>query len=117
MPIFMDRHDMSGMTAEDIAEAHVTDLAIQNRYGVRYITYWYDPGRCTGFCLVDAPDPETAARVHREGHGQVASEIIPVDLAVVEAFLGRISDPRNASGTSALEMGSGLRAIMFTDIV
>ena len=117
MPIFMDRHDMSGLTAENIAEAHVTDLAIQDRYGVRYITYWYDPGRCTGFCLVDAPDAETAAQVHREGHGQIASEIIPVDLATVEAFLGRISDPRHASGTSALEMGSGLRAIMFTDIV
>jgi hypothetical protein len=31
MPIFLDRHDLSGMTAEDIAEAHRHDLAVQDR--------------------------------------------------------------------------------------
>ena len=117
MPIFMDRHDLTGLTAEGIAAAHVTDLGIQDRYGVKYITYWYDPTRHTGFCLVDAPDAATAERVHREGHGEVANEIIPVDLAAVEAFLGRIGDPRHVCGADPLEMGSGLRAIMFTDIV
>ena len=30
------------------------------------------------FCLVDAPDAETAARVHREAHGLEADEIWPV---------------------------------------
>ena len=71
MPIFMDRHDMRGATAEDIAEAHRKDLEIQDKYGVKYMTYWYDPARSTGFCLVDAPDAETAAHVHREAHGQI----------------------------------------------
>ena len=117
MPIFMDRHDMAGATAENIAEAHRKDLEIQDKYGVKYMTYWYDPERSTGFCLVDAPDAETAACVHREAHGQIASDIIAVDLAAVEAFLGRISDPRNAPDATAPEMGAGLRAVMFTDIV
>ena len=96
MPIFMDRHDMRGATAENVAEAHRKDLEIQDKYGVKYMTYWYDSERSAGFCLVDAPDAATAARVHREAHGEIASEIIPVDLAAVEAFLGRISDPRQA---------------------
>ena len=61
MPIFMDRHDMRGATAENIAEAHRKDLEIQDKYGVKYMTYWYDPERSTGFCLVEAPDAETAA--------------------------------------------------------
>src|SRR5215471_1545275 len=117
MPIFMDRHDMRGATAENIAEAHRKDLEIQDKYGVRYMTYWYDPERSTGFCLVDAPDAETAACVHREAHGQIASDIIAVDLAAVEAFLGRINDPRHAPDATAPEMGAGLRAVMFTDIV
>ena len=104
-------------TAENIAEAHRKDLEIQDKYGVKYMTYWYDPERSTGFCLVDAPDAETAAHVHREAHGQIASDIIAVDLAAVEAFLGRISDPRHAAGATAPEMGAGLRAVMFTDIV
>jgi hypothetical protein len=117
MPIFMDRHDMRGSTAENIAEAHRKDLEIQDKYGVKYMTYWYDPERSTGFCLVEAPDAETAEHVHREAHGQIASDIIAVDLAAVEAFLGRINDPRHAAGTAAPEMGAGLRAVMFTDIV
>jgi class 3 adenylate cyclase len=117
MPIFMDRHEMRDLTAEHVAEAHRKDLEIQDKYRVRYLTYWYDSERCTGFCLVDAPDAATAAHVHREAHGEIASEIIPVDLATVEAFLGRISDPRLASGAPAPNMDAGLRAIMVTDIV
>jgi len=30
------------------------------------------------FCLVEAPDAETAAQVHREAHGLVADEIYEV---------------------------------------
>jgi hypothetical protein len=91
--LFMDRHDMRGLTAADVAEAHRKDLGIQDQYGVKYLTYWYDAERGTGFCLVEAPNAATAARVHRHAHGEIPSEIIPVDLAAVEAFLGRISDP------------------------
>jgi class 3 adenylate cyclase len=117
MPIFMDRHDMRGATAEGIAETHRKDLAIQAKYGVKYLTYWFDPERCTGFCLVDAPDAATAQRVHREGHGEIANAIIPVDLAAVEAFLGRIGDPRAGPAGAAPAFDAGLRAVMFTDIV
>ena len=41
------------------------------------------------FCLVHAPDPAPAELVHREAHGEIPNAIIPVDLAAVEAFLGR----------------------------
>ena len=117
MPIFMDRHDMHGATAEAVAEAHRRDLAVQDKYGVKYMTYWYDEARSTGFCLVEAPDAETAALVHREAHGEIASDIIPIDLATVEAFLGRIRDPRLAAGSIAPEMDAGLRGVLVTDIV
>jgi Protein of unknown function (DUF4242) len=73
---------------------------IQDKYGVKYMTYWYDEARGTGFCLVEAPDAATAAHVHREAHGEIPSDIIPVDLAAVEAFLGRIGDPRLAAGAA-----------------
>jgi len=117
MPIFMDRHDMRRMTAESVAEAHRKDLEIQDRYGVKYMTYWFDHERGTGFCLVDAPNAATAERVHREAHGEIATDIIAVELDAVEAFLGRISDPKPAPGRMAAPMDPGLRAIMFTDIV
>ena len=117
VPIFMDRHDMRGLKAEDVADAHRKDIEIQDRYGVKYLAYWFDQERGAGFCLVHAPDAATAERVHREAHGEVANAIIPVDLAAVEGFLGRIADPRAASGTVATVVDSGLRAVMFTDIV
>jgi hypothetical protein len=113
----MDRHDMRDLTAEDVAEAHRKDLEIQHQYGVKYLTYWYDSERHTGFCLVDAPDAATAAHVHRVAHGEIPSDIIAVDLGAVEAFLGRISDPRLAPAGAAPKMDGGLRAIMFTDII
>jgi class 3 adenylate cyclase len=117
MPIFMDRHDMQGMTAERVAEAHRKDLEIQERYGVRYMAYWFDRARGTNFCLVEAPDSAAAEQVHREAHGDIASDIIAVDLGAVEAFLGRIDGPNAAVCGGVPTIDAGLRAVMFTDIV
>src|SRR5215831_3918237 len=93
MPIFLDRHDVVEFSAEEVANLHVKDLEVQGKYGVKFLTYWYDAERRTTFCLVDAPDKETADKVHAEAHGHVANEMIAVDLSTVEAFLGRIQDP------------------------
>jgi class 3 adenylate cyclase len=117
MPIFMDRHDVRGVNAEDIAALHRKDVQIQAKHNTRYMAYWFDEERGTGFCLVHAPDAAAAERVHREAHGEIASEIIPVDLATVEAFLGRIGDPRAALGVAAPAPDPALRAVLFTDIV
>jgi class 3 adenylate cyclase len=117
VPIFMDRHDMRGMRAADVASAHSRDLEVQEKHGCKYMAYWFDEERGAGFCLVDAPDAAAAERVHREAHGEIAHAIIPVDLAAVEAFLGRISDPRAVPDAAAPHVDAGLRAVMFTDIV
>lgn len=117
MPIFMDRHEILGATAADIADAHRKDLDIQDQYGVRFLTYWFDQQRGTTFCLVDAPDAETVQCVHREAHGHIAGEVLEVPLSAVEAFLGRIRDPHPAPGRVEPEIDPGLRAILFTDIV
>jgi hypothetical protein len=47
-------------------------------YGVHYLRYWVDQEHGKVFCLVDAPDADAAATVHREAHGLVADEIYPV---------------------------------------
>ena len=116
MPIFLDRHDLSGLTATDIAEAHRKDLEVQERYGVHFLTYWFDEARGTGFCLIDAPDIQAAMRVHDEAHGDVAKDVIEVDISAVEAFLGRVSDPA-PKGEPSCTFDPALRTIMFTDIV
>lgn len=79
MPLFMDIHDhVDGLTAEAVAGAHQRDLEVQGRHGVEYRQYWFDEGSGKVFCLVEAPDAETAAQVHREAHGLVADHLIPV---------------------------------------
>src|SRR6266700_237401 len=59
MPIFLDRHDVVEFSAEEVAKLHVKDLEVQGKYGVKFLTYWYDPERRTTFCLVDAPDKDS----------------------------------------------------------
>lgn len=79
MPLFMDVHTFEGgVSTDDVADAHAKDLELQGRYGVNYLRYWVDEGAGKVFCLVDAPDADTAARVHREAHGLVADDIFPV---------------------------------------
>lgn len=117
MPIFLDRHDLAGLTAADIAEAHRKDLEVQERYGVHFLTYWFDEARGSGFCLIDAPDVETAMRVHDEAHGDVARDFIEVDISAVQAFLGRIADPAPAKPGEEPAPDPAFRAVMFTDIV
>jgi class 3 adenylate cyclase len=112
MPYYMDRHDLAGVTAADIAAAHVMDLEAQDRYGVNYITYWFDPERQHAFCLANGPDREAVEAVHRESHGLVANQVIEVDETAVGRFLGDIV------GHPAGEpyVATAFRAIMFTDL-
>jgi hypothetical protein len=117
MPIFMDRHEAAGVTQAQAAEMHLRDLAVQERYGVRFLTYWFEEERGSAFCLIEAPDAETAQAAHRGSHGELASEIIEVDRSAVEAFLGRIHDPRPAAAGQPAAVEGGFRAVLFTDIV
>jgi hypothetical protein len=75
----MDIHrKVEGLTAEAVTAAHQKDVALQARYGVRFIRYWYDEKTGKVFCLSEAPNPEAVAAVHREAHGLLADEVIPV---------------------------------------
>ncbi|MEX2457535.1 MAG: DUF4242 domain-containing protein [Actinomycetota bacterium] len=80
MPLFMDVHESlpEGATAKDVAQAHMADLATQEKYGVKYLRYWVDEKDGKAFCLVEAPDADAAATVHREAHGLVADKIFQV---------------------------------------
>ena len=79
MSLFMDVHNIDGgVSAEDVAGAHMKDLETQGKYGVSYLRYWVDEEAGKIFCLVEADNAEDANTVHREAHGLVADEIYPV---------------------------------------
>jgi hypothetical protein len=79
MPTSMDIHDIPSVTAEAVAGAHEADVRVQGQYGVDYRHYWVDEQDGKVFCLVDAPDRETANRVHREAHGLEAHTLHEVE--------------------------------------
>lgn len=112
MPLYMDRHELTGASATDAATAHLNDLEVQDRFGVRYLTYWFDYDSQRAFCLADGPNRDAVEAVHRASHGMVAHEIIEVDAASVERFLGPIQ--QHAPGEPYVE--TAFRTIMFTDI-
>ena len=111
MPHYMDRHNLPAATADDLAAAHEQDLAVQAHYGVRFLTYWFDPSDGTGICLADAPDASSIQHVHAASHGDAPSDIIEVDLADVAGFLGRTDDPVGGS------IDGAVRTVVFTDLV
>jgi hypothetical protein len=78
MPLYMDEHNLPGVKAADVVGAHEADVKVQGKYGVEYKHYWVDEKAGKVFCLVDAPDKETATQVHREAHGLVAHTLYEV---------------------------------------
>ncbi len=96
----MDRHDLpESVTAEHVAEIHKKDLKIEQKYGCKGLTYWFDDNRKTAFCLIDAPNRDALQQMHDHAHGAIANSIIEVDPSIVESFLGRIGDPKKAQNT------------------
>ncbi len=111
MPLFMDRHEVPGATAEDVANAHVSDLSVAGKYDVEFFSYWFDSKDGAVFCFARAPSDEAMLQVHSESHGLVPAEIIKVSENEVVRFLGKVSDPTDAS-----EITSPFRVIVFTDL-
>jgi class 3 adenylate cyclase len=103
MSTYMDRHNLPGVTPEAVAGAHLKDLWVQDRYGVRG----------TVFCLAEAPDAQAVKAVHDEAHGLIPHDVIEVDPRSVASFLGAITEPEPGTPWAA----SAFRTIMITDIV
>ncbi len=117
MSIYMDRHDIPGATASDVAQAHQENLKIQDQFHCRALTYWFDEKRGAAFCLVEAPDANAVQEMHDLAHGLIPHQILEVESSVVESFLGRISDPARVDETEHDAISeSAFRAIMCADM-
>ena len=123
MPLYMDIHTVDPATPwENIAKAHMADVAVQGDHDVDYLKYWFNKDCGKLFCLVDAPSKEAANCVHEKSHGLLAEKLIEVDPDLVDSFMGAVGV--NAGGaalvpgaTSETDRDSGVRTVMFTDIV
>lgn len=119
VPLYMDIHrDVEG-SVEDLLAAHRSDLEVQEKHGVQYLRWWFNPVRRTVCCLVEAPTAEAATQVHLEAHGAgaTAERIVEVSTDVVEAFLGESVDAGLGWMTDpAGNSDGGFRSILFTDL-
>jgi len=75
--LYFDVHHLGAgkVTAEDVAGAHVKDLAVQEKYGVNFINYWVDPKLGVVMCLAEAPDSLSMVNTHKEAHGLIPDEV------------------------------------------
>jgi class 3 adenylate cyclase len=120
MPLYMDIHRVPGATANDLAQAHAHDMQVQDGLGVCCVKYWFNESSGKVFCLIDAPSAEAANEVHARSHGLLAEKIIEVDPDMAEGLLG--DGEVNMAGAVMMpnaQQGrdTGLRSVMFTDIV
>ena len=76
MPRYLDIHrNLKGTKLKDVAAAHEKDLKVQNKYGVKFLSYWFDEETGTVMCLSEAADAQSARSVHREAHGLMPDSI------------------------------------------
>jgi class 3 adenylate cyclase len=113
VPMYIDRHDAPGASPEQLADAHLLDLEVQGKHGVKYHTYWFDPENGTVFCLAEGPTKQAVVAVHQESHGMVASTVLEFDARTpLNAFMGSLPDHPPGTAYTA----PAIRAIVFTDI-
>lgn len=114
----MDIHFVGEVSVEDTREAHIKDLAVQEKYGVTYHQYWFNEEAGTIYCLMEAPDKESCAATHREANGFTACQIMEVDGGMYDLFMGENQNVdhglvRREDG----ELDTGYRYILTLDII
>lgn len=118
MPLYMDIHFVGEVSVEDTRKAHLADLAIQEKYGVKYHQYWFNEETGTIYCLMEAPDKESCAATHREANGVTACQITEVEGGNYDLFMGEnINVDHGLVRREDGEPDSGYRYILTLDII
>lgn len=119
MPLFIDLHELDAFSSiDEIKNAHLLDLAVQQKHNVRYINYYVNPQAGKIFCVVEAPDKESCAAVHREAHGLMACNIIQVEGGYYDLIMGL--QRTDVDGLNFHEDGNidhGIRSILYISTI
>ena len=82
MPKYLDVHDgFTGITREQLQQAHRQDLNIQAEEGVTFERAWLDPEAGKAFCLSSAPSKEAIMRIHQRA-GHPTNEVYQLEVEV-----------------------------------
>ena len=111
----MDRHDVSeSVTAAHVAQLHRADLKIQDHFGCKGLTYWFDDKRKTAFCLIEALNEQALRALHDKAYQQIPHRIMVAVAGIVGSFSGSIEDPHPKEANTLNFMDDpAFRTIMF----
>ncbi|CAM4093494.1 nickel-binding protein [Zobellia roscoffensis] len=115
MPLFMDIHkvDSDDFTVKDVIQAHLHDLAVQERFGVIQRKYWVNEENKMVFCLMEGPSKEACHKTHAESHGMTACNIIEVSDDEYNIFMAQGSTQKeDLAYTANGDLDTGFRTIM-----
>jgi AraC-like DNA-binding protein len=119
----MDLHKASDYdvkpTVDEIKQNHIADLEVQDKYGVKFLQYWINEEAGLVFCLMEAPDKESCAAVHREAHGAMPCNIIELQGGDYIAFMGNEGSVNefDITETGSGTLDAGYRIILVADII
>ena len=88
--LYIDVHHLGAgkVSAKDVAGAHQKDLAVEQKYGVSMLRYWFDEANGDVYCLASAPNPEAIQHTHAEAHGLLPDKIYEVTAGKEELIKG-----------------------------
>jgi AraC-like DNA-binding protein len=118
LPLFIDLHIDNSLTPDLVEQCHVADKAIQTKYGVRYLQILLNQPQGYLFCLIEAPDKESCAKVHQAAHGNIACNILEITQSDFSALLANkqkniLDFTLNHDGT----LDTGNRAILALNLL
>lgn len=117
MPLFMDYHQFDNVTIEEVKNAHIADLKIQNEYGVKYHQFWVNEDAGSVFCLMEGPDKETCEHVHRLAHGEVACAITEIQQGFYQLAMGNtVKSPGGVVTYTTGEVDAAYRSILVVSV-
>lgn len=78
--LYIDIHHLGPgkVTYEAVAKAHAKDLAVEDKYGVKFINFWVDEHSGTVYCLSSSSDTQSIVKTHAEAHGLLPDQIYMV---------------------------------------
>ena len=104
----------------ELEEAHARDLAVQERFGVRFLGFYLNPASGTVTCAAEAPSIGAVVSTHVAAHGEDGrpARVVEISRDDLEGFLGgmRMTASGIALNDDGSAPGSSFRTILFTDL-
>lgn len=87
---FIDVHELGpgNVTAQAVADAHIKDLAVQDKHQLRFHKYWVDEQQGMVYCLSEAKNAAAITQTHQESHGLLPHKIFSMKEGMEAAEIG-----------------------------